>query len=521
MKRSFLFLSLLMAAMLAFGGLAHAAEGGKTFRIAMASDPESLDPHMQLSGPILAYSHWVFDPLVRWTPDMKFEPRLAEKWEQVNPTTVRFHLRKGVKFHSGNPMTAKDVAWTIDRLKKSQDFKGLFVKFAEPKVIDDNTIDIITTEPYGLVMNLATYIFPMDSKFYAGKDDKGQDKDAVVKNGYSFANDHASGTGPFAVESREHGVKLVLKANKAYWGKHGNVDTIELTPIKNEATRVAAILKGDVDFISPVPVQDYDQLAKNNDVELITMASARIITLQMNQKRMPALANPKVRQALIAATDQAGIVAKVMKGYTTITLQQAPKGFAGYVSDLKPRFDVEKAKKLMKEAGYENGFELTMIAPNNRYVNDEKIAQAFVSMMAKINVKVNLKTMPKAQYWGEFDNQVADIQMIGWHPDTEDTANYSEYLLMTRNAEKGLGEYNSGNYNNPEFDALIEAANREIDPVKRDALLQKSERIAYDDAAFIPLHLEPLSWAARKTVKNAKQVVNAQDFPYFGDLMMQ
>lgn len=438
MKRLIALLSLALAAMLALGGIANAAEG-KTFRIAMASDPESLDPHMQLSGPILAYSHWVFDPLVRWTPDMKFEPRLAEKWEQINPTTMRFHLRKGVKFHSGNPFTAKDVAWTLDRLKKSPDFKGLFIKFAEPKVIDDNTIDIITTEPYGLVMNLATYIFPMDSKFYTGTDAKGQPKDAIVKSGYSFANDNASGTGPYSVAEREQGVKLILKANKGYWGKRGNVDTIELTPIKNEATRVAAILKGDVDFISPVPVQDYDQLSKNADVELITMPSARIITIQLNQKKFPQFADKRVREAIIAATDTAGIVAKVMKGYTTTTQQQAPKGFAGYIADLKPRYNLDNAKKLMKDAGFEKGFEVSMIAPNNRYVNDEKIAQAFVSMMARINIKVNLKTMPKAQYWDQFDAQVADIQMIGWHPDTEDTANYSEYLLMTPQQGHGHG----------------------------------------------------------------------------------
>lgn len=362
MKRLIALLSLALAAMLALGGIANAAEG-KTFRIAMASDPESLDPHMQLSGPILAYSHWVFDPLVRWTPDMKFEPRLAEKWEQINPTTMRFHLRKGVKFHSGNPFTAKDVAWTLDRLKKSPDFKGLFIKFAEPKVIDDNTIDIITTEPYGLVMNLATYIFPMDSKFYTGTDAKGQPKDAIVKSGYSFANDNASGTGPYSVAEREQGVKLILKANKGYWGKRGNVDTIELTPIKNEATRVAAILKGDVDFISPVPVQDYDQLSKNADVELITMPSARIITIQLNQKKFPQFADKRVREAIIAATDTAGIVAKVMKGYTTTTQQQAPKGFAGYIADLKPRYNLDNAKKLMKDAGFEKGFEVSMIAP--------------------------------------------------------------------------------------------------------------------------------------------------------------
>jgi len=521
MKCSLKFTGLLLLAMLAFASVVSAAEDTKVLRVAVASDPVSLDPQMQLSAPIIAYAHWVFDPLVRWTQDMKFEPRLAEKWEQIDPKTMRFHLRKDVKFHSGNPFTAKDVAWTLKRLKSSPDFKGLFIKFADAKVIDDYTIDIITTEPYALVMNLATYIFPMDSVFYSGTDEKGMDKGVIKKVGYSFANDNTSGTGPYSVLEREHGIRLVLQANKNYWGKKGNVDRLEIIPIKTEATRIAAILKGDVDFIYPVPVQDYAQLGKNPEIELITMPSTRIITMQFNQKRRAELANPKVREALIAATNTEGIVAKVMKGYTTTTQQQANEKYPGYDAALVPRYNLDHAKKLMKEAGYEKGLEFTMIAPNNRYVNDEKIAQAFVSMMAKINVKINLKTMPKAQYWTQFDAQVADIQMLGWHPDTEDTANYSEYLLVTPNKKTGLGQYNSGNYSNAEFDALIAAANREVDLDKRNQLLKKAEKIVYNDAAYIPMHWDPLSWAARKNVKNAAEIVNVQNFPFFGDIVME
>ena len=217
---------------LAFVFLATAAQG-KTLKMALDADPESMDPHVQLSGGMLQYTHLCFDPLIRWTKDMKFEPRLATKWERIDPLTVRFTLRKGVKFHSGNPFTAADVAWTMDRLKKSEDFKGLFTSFATPKIIDDHTIDIITTEPYPLVENMATYIFPLDSKFYTGNDEKGLPKDAIVKTEYSFANQNESGTGPFVVESREHGVKMVYKRFADYWDKDskGNVSEIILTPI--------------------------------------------------------------------------------------------------------------------------------------------------------------------------------------------------------------------------------------------------------------------------------------------------
>lgn len=501
--------------------LATAAQA-KTLKMALDADPESMDPHVQLSGGILQYSHLVFDPLIRWTKDMKFEPRLATKWERIDDLTMRFYLRNDVKFHSGNPFTAADVAWTLARLKKSEDFKGLFTAFGEPKIIDDYTIDIITTEPYPLMENMATYIFPMDSKFYSGTDAKGQPKDAIVKTDYSFANENESGTGPFMVASREHGVKMVYKRFADYWDKDskGNVSEIILTPIKENATRTAALLSGGVDFIAPVPPQDYDRLQKNENINMVTMTGSRIITFQLNQKRKAEFANPKVRQAIVAAIDNAGIVAKLMKGQATAAHQQGPEGFDGYVADLAPRFDLKKAQELMKEAGYEKGFSCTMIATNNRYVNDEKIAEAVVSMLSKIGIKASLKTLPKAQYWDEFDAQVADIQMVGWHADTEDSANYSEYLLMCPNKETGKGQYNSGNYCNPKLDELVNKANVETDREKRKAMLQEVERIAYEDAAFVPLHWQDLSWATKKNV-HIEDVVNIMDFPYLGDLVVE
>lgn len=509
---------LVLVVALTFGTVA----GAKTLKLAMDADPVSLDPHVQLSGGMLQYSHMAFDPLLRWTKDMKFEPRLATKWERIDDNTMRFYLRKGVKFHSGNIFTAKDVKWTMERLKESQDFKGLFEPFEGVKIIDDYTVDIVTKKPYSLLLNMATYIFPMDSDFYTGTDESGQPKDAIVKIGPSFALTHESGTGPYRVTYREQGVKTVFERFADYWdkGSPGNVDTITLTPIKNDATRVAALLSGDVDFIMPVPPQDYERIGKDKNSTLITMSGSRVITVQLNQNRRPEFKDKRVRQAIVYATNNVGIVDKIMKGTATAAAQQAPEGFAGYDPSLKPRFDLKKAKELMKEAGLEKGFECTMIAPNNRYVNDEKIAEAFVAMMAKINIKVNLKTMPKAQYWDQFDAQVADIQLIGWHPDTEDSANYSEFLVMCPNKETGYGQYNSGNYCNPKVDELVLASQTETDLKKRSEMLREVERILYDDAAYVPFHWQNLSWAGKNNVR-LEPIVNVMNFPYFGDLVVE
>lgn len=502
---------------------AESAAAGKVLRLAIDSDPTSLDPHVQLSGGMLQYSHMVFDPLIRWTKDMKFEPRLAESWEQIDPTTVRFHLRKGVTFHSGNPFTAKDVAWTLARLKQAIDYKGLFEPFGEPVIIDDYTIDLKTIRPYGLVLNMCTYLFPMDSVFYTGTDERGLPKDANVKTDWSFANFNESGTGPFTVVSRDPGQKWVLKRFEAYWDKEstGNVTEVVLTPISEDATRVAALLAGDVDWIMPVPPQDYERIKGTQGVQLITMDGTRVITFQMNVKRVKAFEDKRVREAFVRAVDNVGIVQTIMKGDATPAFQNSPKGYAGFNPNLGPRFDLEKARQLMKEAGYEQGFTVTMIAPNNRYVNDDKIAQAVAGMLSKINVKVELRTMPKAQFWDEFDAQVADVQMIGWHADTEDSANYFEYLNMCPNKETGMGQYNSANYCNPKVDELTMACQTETDPAKRAAMLQEIEQILYDDSAFIPLHFQMLSWAASSKVKNGEEIVNVMDFPYFGDLTME
>ncbi len=499
-----------------------ASVSAESIKIAYDADPVSLDPHEQLSGGTLQLSHMVYDPLVRWNQDLAFEPRLAESWEQIDATTTRFKLRPDVKFHSGNELTTADVLWTFNRLKASDDFKAIFNLFTGVEIIDDHTFDLKTSEPYPLVLHTATYLFPMDSAFFTGTEDNGNDKATIVKHGDSFASRNISGTGPYKVTSREQGVTVQFERFADYWDttSSGNVDSITLTPIKEAPTRVAALLSGDVDFIAPVPPTDLARIDGDGATDLVTMPGTRIITFQMNQNRVEAFKDKRVRQAIDYAINNVGIVDRIMRGFGTPGGQASPSGYQGYDASLAPRYDVEKAKALMAEAGYADGFSVTMMAPNNRYVNDDKIAQAVVSMLSKINIKVDLQTMPKAQYWPKFDERAADMMMIGWHSDTEDSANFHEFLSHCPNVDTGAGQYNSGNYCNPEADALMAAANKETDAAKRAALLQKMEGIMYEDAAFIPLHWQNLAWGARKGV-DAAGIVNAMNFPYFGDLVVK
>ena len=506
--------------LLALLGLASAASAeAKTLRMAYDSDPTSLDPHEQLSSATLQLSHLLFDPLVRFDKNLKLQPRLAKSWEQVDNRTTRFHLRESVKFHSGRTLGAQDVVWTFNRLKQSPDFKALFEPFEGARAIDDLTVDLITKAPYPLVLNLASYIFPLDRQFYTDKDGRGRPKEEIVKHGASFASNHSSGTGPFVITAREQGVRTEFKRFAGYWDKDspGNVDRILFTPIKEPATRIAALLAGDVDFISPVPPTDVARVRADPCCSLVTMPSTRIMTFELNQQRVPAFKDPRVRLAINYAINREGIAEKILRGFATPAGQLSPETYAGYDPALVPRFDVGKGKALMEEAGYGGGFSVTMLAPNNRYIEDARIAEAVAAMLAKIGIKVDLQTMPKAQYWQRFDERAGDIMMIGWQSDTQDSANFYEFLVMTTVPRTGYGQYNAGNYSNAEVDALTVQTQTMTDPVARGAVLKKIERILYDDAALVPLHWPHLTWAATRNVR-IEPVLNVLDMPYLGDL---
>ncbi|WP_251978096.1 ABC transporter substrate-binding protein [Salinicola avicenniae] len=503
---------------------AQATDSGVTLRVAYDTDPLSLDIHEQLNIGMLQLAHLAFDPLIRWDRHLDFEPRLATDWERIDSRTLRLHLRHGVRFHSGNRLRARDVVWTVERLQRSPDFRAIFSPLDRVSALDDFTVELHTRQPYPLLLNLATYIFPMDSAFYSGTTREGHDKDEIIKNGNTFAATHLSGTGPFRVIEREPGVRTEFARFEDYWDEAspGNVDHITLTPIAEDATRVAALLSGDVDFISPVPSTALPRIQREDSVRLVTMPGNRITMLQLNQARVPAFRDRRVRQAFAYAVDQRTIANRLLKGTVTPAAQMSPTGYSGHDSDLTPRYDLARARELMQEAGYGDGFQVTLMAPNNRYVNDAQTAQvalAVSAMLARINVDVEFTTLPKNQYWSKYDARAADIMMLGWYSDTGDSANFFEYLTFCPDSETGAGRYNASEYCRPAVDALVRRANLETDSTRRSALLRRAERLIHDDAPFIPLYWPNLTWAAGERV-HIERVVNVMNMPYLGDVVV-
>jgi peptide/nickel transport system substrate-binding protein len=268
-----------------------------------------------------------------------------------------------------------------------------------------------------------------------------------------------------------------------------------------------------------VPPTDFDRIKGDPCCNLLTMPSTRVLTFELNEKRVAAFKDPRVRLAINYAVNRQGIADKIMRRFATPAGQLSPPGYAGHDAELVPRFDLAKARALMAEAGYADGFSVTMMAPNNRYIEDQRIAEAVAAMLARVNIKADLQTMPKAQYWQRFDERAADIMMIGWQSDTQDSANFYEFLALTPDLKTGFGQYNAGNYSNPEVDRLTLQTQTMTEASARAEVLKRIERILYDDAALVPLHWQHLSWAARKNIRIAP-VLNVIDMPYLGDLVM-
>lgn len=486
-----------------------------TVKIAFDADPISLDPHEQLSESTLQFSHLTFDPLLRWKKNGEFEPRLATKWQRMGPKTVRFFLRQNIHFSSGNSFSAEDVIYTVKRLKISPDFRAMFDAIESVTKVDQYTIDVHSSHSNPLLLNIMTYVFPMDKLFYQGQDQ-------IIKYGETFASRNVSGTGPFILVSRELGSRMELKRNPNYWDKSskGNVDTIIMTPIRADSTRLAALLSGDVDFIFPVSPIDIERTQKVSRIKLVTLPSTRILLLHMNQQRRKEFQDARVRKAINLAINQSLIVEKILKGYATPAGQLSAEPFLGHLDSLKPQYDLTQALELMKQAGYEKGFRISMMAPNNRYMNDEKVAQAIAAMLSRINITVDLKTLPKAQYFQEFDKRSADIMMLGWQSDTMDSNNLFEYIIACPDQKTGLGAYNASEYCHAGMNDEIRLANQEMDIKERTQLLQSIEQTLYDDAAIVPLYWQSLIWASKKNV-DIQHIVNGQNYPYLGDLFVE
>ncbi len=502
--------ALLAAAIVAaaFGATAALAV---TFRFADQGDALSMDPHALNESLQLSVMGNVYEPLVGRGKKLELVPILATSWKQTAPTVWRFVLRKDVKFHDGTPFTADDVIFNYERAKsESSDMKTYVAPIKEIKKIDDLTIDVVTSEPFPILPDTIGFWYMM-SKSWCEKNNAKEPVD-VRKGKENAATLKANGTGPFMLKSREPGIRTIFVPNSRYWTKvESNITEAVFTPIGNAATRVAALVSGDIDMMEPVPLQDIEKVSANASLKLLQGPELRTIFLGMDQSRDELLyssvkgKNPfkdkRVRQAFYQAIDENAIAKTVMRGAATATALMVAPGINGFVKEQNARlpYDTATAKKLLADAGYPNGFEVGMNCPNDRYVNDAQICQAVAAMLARIDVKVNLMVETKATYFPKILSRETSFYLLGWTPASYDAHNPIFALLMSP-GPSGRGQFNLGSYANKRIDELGPQIASELDQKKRDAMIAEAFKIHSDEVGHLPLHQQALAWGMKKNV---------------------
>jgi peptide/nickel transport system substrate-binding protein len=476
----------------------------QTLRIGMAADVTAADPHYANIAPNNAVAWHVFDALANVDADTRLVPGLATSWRAIDDTTWEFVLRKGVRFHDGSSFDARDVEFSIKRAaalaEKGGQFGGFVRAISEIRIVDPHTIRFKTTRPHAVLPQDLNSIFIVSRAVgSAGTDDFNAGRAAV-------------GTGPFRLESFARGDRVNLVRNDDYWGGKPAWERVTLRILPQDAARMAALLAGDIDAIENIPTSDVARIARGKRLRIARKVSWRTIFLHLDQYRDAppgvtdangkALArNPfrdlRVRAALSAAIDRRALVDKVMEGLAAPAGNLvAPPVFAHDPSLGPPPYDPKMARQLLAEAGYPEGFRLTLSTPNNRYVNDEQVAQTVAQMWARIGVQVaRVEALPAATYFTKGRNGDFGVALLGWGSFAGDLALRS--LVATPSPQKGLGTWNWSGYSNAQLDRLVEQALGTVDQNEREALAKAAMAVAVKDHAVILLHHQIATWAMR------------------------
>jgi peptide/nickel transport system substrate-binding protein len=502
--------SLMLSA--AFLGAGLAAANAETIRWARVGDALTLDPHSANEGPTSTLLHHIYETLVRRDTDGSLKPRLATEWmiHPDDPTVWVFKLREGVKFHDGSDFTAEDVVASVTRVtSETSDFKGLHTAVAGAEAVDDFTVHIKMTGPSPLYVQNLTNFFIMDKGWIEAngvetpQDFKAGEEKFTVRN--------TNGTGPYTLVSRDPEVRTVLALNPNHWAEAPAVTEIVYTPIKEAATRVAALLSGEVDFVQDVPVQDIERLSNTPGVAVTTGAENRTIFFAYDMtsdslKSLPGdnpFKKPQVREAMALALDRDAIRQVVMRGQSVPGAQNVPPFVNGHDAELDAYGppDYDAAKALMAEAGYPDGFTVDLHCPNDRYINDEAICQAYVGMLGRIGIKANLVSQSRTIHFPAIQNGEVDFYLLGWGVPTFDSQYVFDFLVHS--PVDGRGGWNGSRYNNAEIDAKIESLATETDLDKRNATIAEIWKTLQEDRVFLMVHNQLLAYAARDNVNVA------------------
>lgn len=485
------FRSLLTAALvLTIVGLAGQALAASSLVVAQDTPPRMMNPHGDDSDAGLQYMANFFDGLLqRKGPDGTLVPALAVKFDHPDLLTWRFYLRKGVKFHNGNAFDAKDVKFTFERLSNPDvsEFINTGKSIASVDIIDDYTVAIKTKEPIPWFANNMHQVFIMD-------------KESTESRDAGDVNVKPIGTGAYKFVEWVKGSYIRMEANENYWEGVPPIKKVEIRPIKESSTRFAALVSGQVDIVTGVPVELYSKILNNPKLNVVSRAARRSIFLALGNKAGSPAADIRVRKAIYMAINEDEIIKKIMRGHASPAAQVPDVPTIGYNASItRLPYNPQKAKQLLKEAGYGNGFDITLSGPNDRYVQDAKIAEAVARYLAKVGIRAKLDVKPKSIFFPEVVGGKLDFYLIGWFDGTFDMGRTYFKLAHTRDDEKGMGKFNGTAFSDPEIDKLLESTASIVNPDERKKTLQKLNKMAMmDKIVWIPLHYQEDLYASQK-----------------------
>jgi peptide/nickel transport system substrate-binding protein len=510
------------ALVLALGAPADA----RTVRWAAAGDPNTMDPHSQNLGTVTMVLQQIYDMLIARNADLTLRPGLATSWEQVEPTRWRFVLRQGVRFHEGQAFNADDVVFSVHRALQRTSNYGIFVDtVTRAERVNAFTVDIVTRVPDPILPNKLASLMIM-SRDWAEQHNAIRPQNTAQREEMHTVR-ATNGTGAYRLSVREPDVRTVMVRHDAWYGwqeeNPGNITEIDFRPIRSDATRIAALLSGEVDFVLDPPLQDLARLRANQNVRVIEGPEVRTIFFAFDTAREELLyssvrgRNPfrdlRVRQALYHAIDSNAIQRAVMRGQAVVTGTFFPEQVNGYSreEDVRLPFNADRARALLAEAGYPQGFEVTLDCPNNRYINDEEICQAVAAMWTRVGVRTTLNAMPLGPFFAKIQRRETSVYLLGWGVPTLDALYSFQSLLATPGRNPADCIWNYGGYSNARMDELIEIMKTQSGQ-PRMAAIREALRIYREDVPHIPLHHQMIPWATRSSLTIPH---SANNQPYF------
>jgi peptide/nickel transport system substrate-binding protein len=457
------------------------AAATKDLNVALSLDPGSLDPRIVWNMPGMSLLGHLYDHLLFVDEKGTLIPQLATSWEWKTPTTLRFHLRKGVKFHNGEPFNAESVKFTIESSiapDSKSPHKSFLGSVESVQIVDAYTVDIKTKAPARPLLRNLTY-----SQMMAPKATPALGKEVSTK---------AVGTGPFKLVEYVPGQRVVMERFDDYWGPKAASRRLVFRILTEDGTRLAALQAGEVAFANNVPFDQVKRLDADPNLKVLVDPGDRIVFLALRYDREP-FSKRDVRMAVNHAIDRDAIVKHILGGRGQVANAPVGPTIFGY-APMKPyEYNPDEARRLLARAGYPQGLKIKLGSTNGRNPMDKQVAEAIVGQLAQVGIQAELEAPEWGTFLSSFNGGKYDAALLGWG-----AASGEPDFILTLHFDS---KFSPNKYSNERVDALLDQARREFDAAAVKKIYADAEARIWDDAPWAPLYFQPIVSGVTKTLR--------------------